>query len=78
MIDLDAALANPEAVPAEYVQRLLGAAVRLYAARAEAGVREPPFGAVEPTATEVAVTASAMLAAARIELFELGMWQTWT
>jgi hypothetical protein len=78
VIDLEAALADPLALPAEEVQRLLAAAVRVYAARAEAGVREPPFGPGAPTATEVAVTVSAMLAAARIELFELGMWQSWS
>jgi hypothetical protein len=78
MIDLEAALADPLAVPAEDVQRLLGAAVKLYAARAEVDRREPPFGPIEPSATEVAVTASALLAAARIELFELGMWQSWS
>lgn len=41
-------------------------------------MREPPLGPGEPTATEVAVTVSALLAAARIEVFELGMWQTWS
>jgi hypothetical protein len=77
MIDLDAALANPEAVPAEDVQCLLGAAVRLYAARAEAACasrRSGPSSRRHRGRGHV----SAMLAAARIELFELGMWQTWS
>jgi hypothetical protein len=36
-------------------------------------------GAVAPpTATDVVVTVSAMLDGAGVELFELGLWQTWS
>ena len=44
-------------------------------------MRRPPFPSPEagdsPTATDVMVAASEFLAASEIELFELGMWQTW-
>jgi hypothetical protein len=76
---------DPEAaerVAAEDAQLLLAAAVRLYGARVDAGLRDPAFpaghGELAPTATDVVVTASAMLKASQIELFELGMWQTWS
>jgi hypothetical protein len=63
------------------LQRLMAASVRLYVSRLErgdAGLPIPPAHIPDaPTATEVLVTVTHMLAAADIELFELGMWQTW-
>jgi hypothetical protein len=68
-------------LPAGELQRLLAAAVRLFVARIERGSGAPPFppaGAGQaPTATDVMVAATEFLAATEIELFELGMWQTW-
>ena len=65
-----------EQIPEEVVRRLLSDAVRLYAAKVEDGARFSPL-VQEVTATEVAVAASAMLKAAEMEVFELGMWQVW-
>lgn len=65
-----------EQIPEEVVRRLLSDAVRLYAAKAEYGSRFSPLDQ-EVTATEVAVTSSAMLKAVEMEVFELGMWQVW-
>ncbi len=66
---------------AEDVQRQLATAVRRYAARREAGEDLAPFPPAEdaatPTPTEVSLTASAMLAALDIELFELALWRSW-
>jgi hypothetical protein len=63
------------------IQDAFGGLVKIYAAMLERGKRFPPFptadGAAAVTATEVAATASAMLQALQIELFELGMWQAW-
>jgi hypothetical protein len=83
----DAALAlggDPDALAQldpEDAQLLLGAAVRLHGARADAGLPGAAFAPdrpeLVPTATDVVVTATAMLKASQIELFELGMWQTW-
>jgi len=62
------------------VQAELAKAVRLYAERAtesEGGL--PAFPADAPmTATEVMVTVTAMLKAVNLQVFELGMWQTWS
>ena len=38
----------------------------------------PPFTADAVTATDVMVTATAMLKAVNLQLFELGMWQAWS
>jgi hypothetical protein len=63
------------------VQDAIAAIVKLYARMLERERYFPPFpprnGEEGVTATEVAVTASEMLNAVQIELFELGMWRTW-
>lgn len=73
--------ASDESLHEATVQEALAVVVKLYAGILEQGRPFPPFpardGTVEVTATEVAVTASEMLKARQIELFELGMWQTW-
>jgi hypothetical protein len=38
----------------------------------------PAFPADAVTATDVMVTATAMLKAVNLQLFELGMWQAWS
>lgn len=61
------------------VQRLLAAATKLYVGSIEQRGRFAPFppdGALLVTPTDVAATASEMLQALQIEIFELGMWQT--
>ena len=61
------------------VQHLMHALVLLYGARFKAELREPPVpGGRNIEATPVLVTVSAMLKAANLELFELGMWQSWS
>jgi len=60
------------------VQEMLANAVRLYAQRAEERDGAlPAFSAEQATATEVMVTVTAMLKAANLQVFELGMWQAW-
>jgi hypothetical protein len=61
------------------IQDMLAKSVRLYAERAaerEGGL--PAFASDAATATEVMVTVTAMLKAVNLQLFELGMWQTWS
>lgn len=69
-----------EAAPEE-LQRALAAAIKAYVVRVESGERLSPLprdgDPVALTATEVLVAVTDMLAACEIELFELGMWQTW-
>lgn len=63
----------------EALQALMAAVCKTYAARVEAGEQLLPLpergGA---TATDVMVTASGLLKAANLAVFELGMWQSWT
>lgn len=62
------------------LQTLLAAAIRSYAARAEAN--DEPLPALPPdsgvTATEAMLAVSAILKAVNIQVFELGMWQSWS
>jgi hypothetical protein len=81
-----AAVNDPRAVSAEELQRVLAAAVRLYAARDEAGEPIEPFPARQaldpdeplPSATDVCLATTAMLDAVTVEVFELAMWKTWS
>jgi len=63
----------------EALQALMAAVCKTYAAHVEAGEELLPLpergGA---TATDVMVTASGLLKAANLAVFELGMWQSWT
>jgi hypothetical protein len=63
----------------EALQALMAAVCKSYAARVEAGEQLLPLpqrgGA---TATDVMITASGLLKAANLAVFELGMWQSWT
>lgn len=63
-----------DGLPDRTVQQLLTAAIKLYVAKREAGTTIPPFADDELTATEVVVTASNLLKAANLEVFELTMW----
>jgi hypothetical protein len=65
-------------VTAEALQALLTAACRVYTARREAGEQLAPVAKNSLTATDVMVTASGLLRAADLAVFELGMWQGWT
>jgi len=65
-------------VSAEALQKLIAAACRLYTARVEAGEPITPVPRNSISATDVMVTASGLLKAADLAVFELGMWQSWT
>jgi len=68
-----------DAVADETVQQLLLAAVRLYAAKRDAGSRLAAFPGPETvTATEVAVTCVGMTEVVNLELFELALWAGWS
>jgi len=60
------------------LQVLLAAACRAYAARSEAGEPIAPVKKNSLTATDAMVTASGLLRATDLAVFELGMWQSWT
>ena len=65
-------------VTAEALQKLIAAACRVYTARTEAGEQFTPVSKNSISATDVMVTASGLLKAADLAVFELGMWQSWT
>ena len=56
------------------VQELLTAAVKLYVAKREAGSSFSPFVDETVTATEVSVTATSMVKAVDMQIFELSLW----
>jgi hypothetical protein len=79
--DIDRALADGrvDVLTLEAIQALMAAACRSYSARVEAGGNFPPLAArSRVTSTDVMVTASGLLKAANLAVFELGMWQSWT
>jgi hypothetical protein len=65
-------------VSTEALQKLIAAACRVYTARLEAGEQMTPVPKNSLSATDVMVTASGLLKAADLAVFELGMWQSWT
>jgi hypothetical protein len=79
--ELERALASGrrDALSTEALQALMAAVCKTYAAQVEAGEQALPLpqrgGA---TATDVMITASGLLKAANLAVFELGMWQSWT
>src|SRR5215469_11110477 len=66
---------KPDAVTDETLQRVMSAAVRLYAAKSEDRARElPPFGDEPVNATEAVTAICAIMRAADINFFDLQMW----
>jgi len=65
-------------VSADALQALMAAACRVYSARTEAGEQFTPVPKHSISATDVMLTASGLLRAADLAVFELGMWQSWT
>jgi hypothetical protein len=65
---------KPDTIPDEVLRQVLTAAVKAYAAKAEARGEFPPFEPDEVTATETVVTACAMIRAADLNLFDMAMW----
>jgi hypothetical protein len=79
--DIDRALAEGriDVLTADAIQALMAAACRSYSAQVEAGGNFPPLAArSRVTSTDVMTTASGLLKAANLAVFELGMWQSWT
>jgi hypothetical protein len=70
---------SDDAISEEAMQTLMGTLCRVYAAQVENGSKYTPIAEgqiVSPTG--VMVTASGLLRAANLAVFELGMWQSWT
>lgn len=62
------------------LQGLFAAAIKSYAARAE--MSDEPLAVLAPdsgvTATEAMLAVSAIMKAVNVQVFELGMWQSWS
>ena len=70
---------SDQALSEDAMQALMGALCRVYSAQVENGAKYTPIAegqVVSPTG--VMVTASGLLRAANLAVFELGMWQSWT
>ena len=79
--DIDRALneGRTDLLSEEALQALMAAVCRSYSAQIEAGGSFPPLASrSRVTSTDVMVTASGLLKAANLAVFELGMWQSWT
>jgi hypothetical protein len=62
-------------IAGEDIERVLTAAIKLYAAKAEAeAMPPPPLSADRITPTEVVVVISEMMRAVNLNLFDLSMW----
>jgi hypothetical protein len=60
-------------------QALMAALCKSYGTRLEAGAQFLPLASqTSASPTEVMTTTSALLKAANLAVFELGMWQSWT
>ena len=78
-MERDLSAGRLDALTPQALQALMTAGCKAYAAQIEAGRDLLPFGprtAVSPT--DVMVTASGLLRAVNLAVFELGMWQSWT
>jgi len=65
----------PELVPDEVLQRVLSAAVRLYAIKSEdRPIELAPFGEQPVNATEAFTAIFAIMRAANLNFFDLQMW----
>jgi hypothetical protein len=78
---LERALAagRTDALSDEALQALMAALCRTYGAQIEAGREVLPLkDRMSVTSTDIMTTASGLLRASNLAVFELGMWQSWT
>jgi hypothetical protein len=78
---LERALATgqTDALSDEALQALMAALCRTYGAQIEAGREVLPLkDRMSVTSTDIMTTASGLLRASNLAVFELGMWQSWT
>lgn len=79
--ELEQALAegHSDVLSPEALQALMAALCKLYGANIEAGNAFPILsGTTIVTGTDVMLACGALLRAVNLQVFELGMWQSWT
>ena len=70
------AVTEPGSIPDDELRRLLANTVKLYALKAEDGMRTPlPPDGGGLTVTEIMLTVTDLLHALNVQVFELSMWQ---
>ena len=76
---VEAAIASGDVsgIPDTAIQQLLSAAALLYAARVEQGGYIPATTPAALNATQGMIVTTALLRAVNVQLFELGLWQSW-
>ena len=66
-----------EDIPDDSLGQVIGAAIRVYAAKAQNGTSRLPFGRNSGvTVTDVAIACTALLEGVNLQVFELGAWQS--
>jgi hypothetical protein len=76
---LAAATEDPDRIPDAALRALIANAVRLYALKAETGMRAPlPAGGGGVSITDAMLLTTDLLHALNVQLFELSMWQAMT
>jgi hypothetical protein len=79
IIERGLASGHNDVVSEQALQDLLAALCKSYSARVEAGHEILPVrGRTALNSTDIMITASGLLKAANLAVFELGMWQSWT
>jgi hypothetical protein len=74
-----AASGEASSFPDDTMRQLTAALVKIYAAKFDEGQRPALIDADGGvSATAVLVTTSALMKASNLEIFELGMWQSWS
>ena len=72
---LAAGATDPDCIPNVELRALMANLIRLYAAKAESGMRTPLPANGGVTVTETMLTVTDLLHAVNVQLFELNMWQ---
>jgi hypothetical protein len=78
---LEAAVSAGQActIPDDAMRNLMTALIKVYSAKFDEGQRPALLAADSGvSATAVLVTTSALMKASNLEIFELGMWQSWS
>src|SRR5262245_27954623 len=76
---LAAALSDPQQIGDDALRSLLANALRLYAIKADTGMRTPlPSDGGGVTVTDAMVAVTDILHALNVQMFELSMWQAMT